>query len=226
MKNKQTRRSAASAISEAISQGQIPRASTQHCTLAYRGDCSGRVEYHHPNYAYPLLVMPLCIRHHRQWHKHNEAENRHLKAPTTRRASRRPKDYKTDAEWHAALKKHGDLMRAAREAGDPRPDGVRVTRLLPELPPIKPRPPLPPETEAKPMVMPKPGTTESRSVRRACVSLGGVSATARRLDVGRESVHRWLRQGCGAARADTVVRLSNLTGEAVRLLIVDPRGGR
>jgi len=68
--------------------------------------------------------------------------------------------------------------------------------------------------------------TESRSVRRACVSLGGVSATARRLDVGRESVHRWLRQGCGAARADTVVRLSNLTGEAVRLLIVDPRGGR
>jgi len=42
----------------------------------------------------------------------------------------------------------------------------------------------------------------------------------------KKSVHRWLRQGCGAARADTVVRLSNLTGEAVRLLIVDPRGGR
>ena len=65
-------------------------------------------------------------------------------------------------------------------------------------------------------------TTENPHVRAACDALGGVSATARRLNVGRESVHRWLKSGMGRARTETTLMLADLTGCGVRVLAEKP----
>ncbi len=60
------KRSAHTAVSRAIRAGILQR--PEYCELAHLGGCSGRAEYHHPDYSKPLDVIPLCVEHHAATH--------------------------------------------------------------------------------------------------------------------------------------------------------------
>ena len=51
------------AVDNALRAGKLTRGA---CAEAERGDCLGRIEAHHEDYARPLEVTWLCKRHHRQ----------------------------------------------------------------------------------------------------------------------------------------------------------------
>ena len=62
----QEKRAAHIAVRSAIRSGILAPAKT--CAMTDMGGCSGRVEFHHPDYSKQLDVIPLCVEHHAAAH--------------------------------------------------------------------------------------------------------------------------------------------------------------
>jgi hypothetical protein len=66
--NHPLKHSASSKVSNAVRSGALTRMPCEVCGT------DKKVEGHHDDYTKPLLVRWLCLQHHREWHRNNEAK--------------------------------------------------------------------------------------------------------------------------------------------------------